>query len=291
MSGASGPERGPASAPAITEELPFGLGTVVLHDPTALPLESPRPYVHPLRTPAGTVVSGYRPADHDWHWGLSVTVANIGIGDTAQDVNLWGGVTWVPGRGYAQLDNNGSQTVDGEHLTWREADGTPFLREERALDARLVEVDGHAVGVIDVRSRWTNLRDVGLAFGSPTTAGRPDAGYGGLFLRLSASFDGARPLSPLLLEDPAAVLHGAEAGWLGLESDSATVVMSAHPANPVSPTPWFVRSEATPMLCAAPFFSEEWMLGAAQSATWRWRILLSDSPLTAAAIGTLLREA
>ncbi|PPF42734.1 hypothetical protein C5B85_15815 [Pseudoclavibacter sp. AY1F1] len=273
---------------APTEELPSGLGTVVFSDPTALPLESPRPYVHPVRTPGGAVVSDYRPADHDWHWGLSVTVANIRIGDAAQDTNLWGGVTWVPDRGYAQLDNNGSQTVDGTHLTWREADGSAFLREKRMLDASIVDVHGSPVGIIDVLSSWTNLRDVGLAFGSPTTAGRPNAGYGGLFLRLHRSFDGARLLSPLLQTDPDAVVHGAEAPWLGLDAGRATVVMGAHPENPVSPAPWFVRNDATPMLCAAPFFHEEWMLGAGESATWRWRILLSDSPINRDDIWRLL---
>lgn len=276
---------------ASHEELPFGLGTIVLSDPTALPLESPRPYVHPVRTPGGTIVSDYRPADHDWHWGLSVTVANIRIGDATEDVNLWGGVTWVPGRGYAQLDNNGSQTVDGTHLTWREADGSEFLREERMLDARIADVDGSKVGVIDVRSTWTNLRDVPIAFGSPTTAGRPNAGYGGLFLRLHPSFDGARLLSLLLDAAPDAAVHGADAPWLGLETESATVVMGAHSQNPVSPTPWFVRNDATPMLCAAPFFHEEWMLRAGEGATWRWRILLSDSAIDADAIRRLLDAA
>ncbi|PPF34574.1 DUF6807 family protein [Pseudoclavibacter sp. AY1H1] len=279
------------------EELPFGLGTVVHRDPSALPIESPRPYVHPLRTPAGAVVSDFRPADHTWHWGLSVTVANIRIDDAAHDVNLWGGVTWVDGRGYVQLDNNGSQTVDetqpadGTRLTWREADGSAFLREERMLDASIRDDDGRSVGVLDVSSRWTNLRDAELAFGSPTTAGRPDAGYGGLFLRLHPSFSGARPLSPLLPADPDATLHGAEAAWLGLESGPVTVVMGAHPANPVSPTPWFVRNDGTPMLCAAPFFHEEWRLGPGGGATWRWRILLSDSPLRAERITHLLDEA
>lgn len=272
---------------ASREELPFGLGTVVHSDPSALPLESPRPYVHPVRTPGGTVVSDYRPADHDWHWGLSVAVANIRIGDATQDVNLWGGVTWVPGRGYAQLDNNGSQSLDGTHLTWREPDGSPFLREERKLDASVID----GVGIIDVLSRWTNLRDADLAFGSPTTAGRPNAGYGGLFLRLHPSFDGARLLSPLLDADPAAAVHGSDAPWLGIEAESATVVMGAHPENPVAPAPWFVRDDTTPMLCAAPFFHEEWILAPGERATWRWRVLLSDSPIPAEAIGCLLDAA
>ena len=36
--------------------------------------DAPRPFVHPLRTPAGAVLSAEAPADHPWHHGLWSTV-------------------------------------------------------------------------------------------------------------------------------------------------------------------------------------------------------------------------
>ena len=39
--------------------------------------ESPRPYFHPLRTRGGKIVSGFRPHDHRWHHGLSMTCAHL----------------------------------------------------------------------------------------------------------------------------------------------------------------------------------------------------------------------
>src|SRR3954464_270401 len=48
-------------------------------------VESPRPYLHPIRTLGGRLVSVYRPHDHVWHKGLSVALPNAGPD------NFWGG--------------------------------------------------------------------------------------------------------------------------------------------------------------------------------------------------------
>jgi hypothetical protein len=255
----------------IARELPSGVGRIVLADPALPAIGSPRPYLHPLRTPGGRVVSDFRPADHYWHWGLSLAIANIRIGDDEQDTNLWGGVTWVAGAGYRQLDNNGSQrSEDGDRIGWFDAQGRRFLNEERRHTVRVVE----DAAVLTIESDWT-AADEPVRFGSPTTAGRPGAGYGGLFLRLDPSFDGARAFGP-----GGAIEMGASAPWAAL-TRGATVAMRADPGNPVHPSPWFVRTEQTPMLCAAPFFHETWALGAGASASWRWQLLLADAELSA----------
>lgn len=247
-----------------------GIGDWVLDDPALPALGSPRPYLHPLRTPGGRVVSDFRPADHDWHWGLSLAVANIRIGTDAVETNLWGGVTWVADRGYLQLDNNGSQRGEGgDRIGWFDARGRPFLDERRRTTLR----NAGDVAVLTIESDWTAQAEP-VRFGSPTTAGRPGAGYGGLFLRLHPSFSGARAFGP-----DGAVGMGESAPWLAL-TRGATVAMRADPDNPVHPSPWFVRTEETPMLCAAPFFHETWTLDAGLSASWRWQLLLADRVLT-----------
>lgn len=260
-----------------------GIATLVVDDPDTPPRDSPRPYVHPLRTPAGVVVSDLRPSDHDWHLGLSLAVANIGVGDEGVDVNLWGGVTWVAGEGYRQLDNNGSQRVlerDGSTLTlgWRDASGRLLLTERRRHEVRRTSA---ASAVLAIDSEWSPAV-AGLRFGSPTTAGRPDAGYGGLFLRLTPAFGDARVLTRggETTDDAA---RGARAPWLALATGAATVAIAASPDDPVAPTPWFVRTGATPMLCAAPFFDREWSMPD-EPVRWSWRVLVADGALGVDAI-------
>ncbi|MWV51292.1 oxidoreductase [Rathayibacter sp. VKM Ac-2803] len=264
-----------------------GIATLVLDDPATPARDSPRPYLHPVRTPGGVVVSDLRPPDHDWHLGLSLTVANLRVGDEAPDANLWGGVTWVTGEGYRQLDNNGSQRVLGQSgsaldLGWFAADGRLLLRERRRHE---VSLPAAGVAVLDIASEWTPGVP-GLRFGSPTTAGRADAGYGGLFLRLAPDFAQARVLSPTG-ETTAEAARGASAPWLALATGAATVAIAASATNPVTPSPWFVRTEPTPMLCAAPFFHDEWPLDG--PAAWGWRVLLADGALDAERIAAVLR--
>src|SRR5439155_27029816 len=88
------------------------LGDVVLAEygvapPTPAP-DSPKPYLHPLRTTAGETVTAVRPHDHTWHNGVQFTMANL------SGENFWGGRTYLRGRGYTPLDNNG--TVG--HVRW-----------------------------------------------------------------------------------------------------------------------------------------------------------------------------
>ncbi|NQX10772.1 PmoA family protein [Microbacteriaceae bacterium VKM Ac-2855] len=255
-------------------DLSEGLGSYVLEDPTLPAIGSPRPYVHPLRTPGGRVVSDFRPDDHDWHWGLSLAIANIRIDGDTTDTNLWGGVTWVGGDGYVQLPNNGSQrSAGGDRIGWFDAEGRRFLDERRRLSTRR----RGDVAVLTVESRW-RAGERAITFGSPTTAGRADAGYGGWFLRLDPSFAGADAFGP---DGP--IRMGGAARWAALQA-GATVAMRADPNAPVDPSPWFIRTDATPMLCAAPFFHETWTLAADSEATWCWQLLVCDRSLSIAEI-------
>ena len=74
-----------------------------VHRPTDVRLESPRPYLSPIRTRGGELVSLFRPHDHVWHKGIAWSLPVVG------DENFWGGPTFVSGQGYVQLANNGSQ--------------------------------------------------------------------------------------------------------------------------------------------------------------------------------------
>ncbi len=253
----------------------------------APPFESPRPYWHPIRSRAGVVVSESRPPDHSWHWGLSIAVSNIYVDDLHKEVNLWGGVTWVPRHGYEQLANNGSQRHDGwesvserqavQRLSWCTAEREVFLAEKRTVGASVTDdADGWQ---LETTSTWTNVTGRQIRFGSPTTAGRPNAGYGGFFLRGSAALLGAQ----IALDGrrlTAADAQGRAGSTMVLTGARApvAVAVSASPSNPVTPTCWFVRTDPVAMLCAAPFFHSEWALSAGASATWSWQLRVTDIP-------------
>ena len=126
----------------------------------------------------------------------------------------------------------------------------------------------------------TNIRGESLVFGSPTTAGRPMAGYGGLFWRGSRSF---RDGSILASDDQAGPdVMGRSASWLAYTGkhdgtgDSSTLIFIDHPDNLRYPNKWFVRS--TPFACAsfAFMFDEEYELPADEALSLRYRIAIAD---------------
>ncbi len=241
--------------------------------------ESPRPYFHPLRTLAGDVVSLYRPHDHVWHKGIAWSLPNItGPGGVA---NFWGGPTYLRDRGYEQLANNGatrhlsfgSVTPDAvtEELAWDTEQGERWCTESRTLS---FAVHG-AAWTLGFATTFTNVTESVLVLGSPTTEGRPNAGYGGLFWRGPRSFTGGQVLVPGASGGDE--LMGVRAPWLAFrgrhdEHDrSSTLLFTAE-----SDVGWFVRSTPFAAVCPAPFFDTEVPLAPGASLTYRHRVTIAD---------------
>jgi hypothetical protein len=147
---------------------------------------SPRPYLHPVRTLAGQVVTETAPADHPWHYGISLAIPLL------SGVNFWGGPTFVRDDGYVELDDHGTvqhlewlPTVgdDGtarldQRLAWVDASGTELLHERRRMAVR--RTDAAVAGwSLAVDSALTNVADRDLEIGSPPSSARPGGGYGG----------------------------------------------------------------------------------------------------------------
>ena len=189
-------------------------GDAVLAEYVARPdhptYESPRPYFSPIRTLGGELVSLYRPHDHVWHKGIAWSLPVVG------DENFWGGPTFVRGEGYVQLPNNGEQrhvaferdqATDAagrvgpatgtarvvERLEWITQAGESIFEEERTLAASVLDDEAWLLGFA---TRLTNTTDRPISIGSPTTRGRENAGYGGLFWRGPRSFTGGQLLAP-----------------------------------------------------------------------------------------------
>ncbi|MEV6692019.1 PmoA family protein [Micromonospora sp. NPDC051196] len=241
-----------------------------------------RPYLHPVRTLAGTPVTDALPADHVWHLGASLAVQDV------NGTNLWGGRTYVRDLGYTWRADHGRIVHTGwEHrspgrldhrLHWCDPTGAVLLTERRTLTASPVSGQG-GVWRLEVSSTLTAPVDRDVVLGSPATNGRPGgAGYGGFFWRAVA----AEPPEVFT-----AARHGEEAvngcaePWVAMagrapEGGAYTLVFSG-----LGPGDrWFVRSTMYPGVCVAFAFEQTATIPAGSSRHNDYRILVADGTLT-----------
>ena len=213
-------------------------------------VHAPRPYLHPVRTLKGIVLTDSSPRDHRHHYGLSIAVADV------NGTSHWGGRSFVRDEGPTLLQNHGRQVSGGmravngnatesgaggrwlvDDVQWFDQYGALQLREERLIGGVLLpEVEAWAL-------RWHSLlhADHGdLAFESPATSGRPGAGYGGLFWRLPMAEETIVLTENGMSEDTA---HGSSSPWLALAQRRADVWTTLVLVQAKStPRPWFVRA-------------------------------------------------
>ncbi|MBR8740129.1 PmoA family protein [Nocardiopsis sp. MG754419] len=264
-------------------------------------VEAPKPYLHPLRTLTGAPLTGYRPWDHRWHKGLQMTWSHV------SGQNFWGGPTFVEGRDYQWLDNVGTIRHDRfdaltgkdgevtvtESLTWVGSTGERWLTEARTH--RFHSVD-HARGLwaLDFSTTLTNVRGSDLELGSPTTHGRPNAGYTGFFWRGPRAWTGGPVVSAT--GRSGADIMGTEADWIAFggrhdEHDGGATII-AHAGTTSGPVPirWFVRSEPFPVFSPSPTFAEEMTLPPDRSLELAHRLVFVDRLLDAEDAGDLAKE-
>ncbi|MGP3954379.1 DUF6807 family protein [Nonomuraea sp. 3N208] len=203
--------------------------------------DSPRPYLHGVRTLGGVEVTQVRPEDHVHHLGVGVAISDLG------GANFWGGRTYVKDQGPAWLGDHGSQRHralsrlddDGfvEQVEWIGPDQRLMAREERTVLARPV---GEA-WALDLTFTLTNLTGAPVEINSSATKGRVGAGYGGFFWRAPGTST-ARTTLP----GGEQAVHGSRDRWIamsGTDPDgrdwTLVFVQDAGDA-------WFVRVEEYP---------------------------------------------
>ncbi|MEU9975130.1 PmoA family protein [Streptomyces sp. NPDC051014] len=267
--------------------------------------EAPKPYLHPVRTLSGNVVTDYRPHDHRWHKGLSLTASHL------SGANLWGGNSYVHGEGYLVLPErvgsmrhagfdelsaeDGRLTV-AERLTWHPYDGTLWARERRRIEVQDVDLES-GVWTLTWSSAVTNVRDQPLRFGSPTTEGRERAGYTGLFWRGPRAFRDGRIIGP---DGEGPELMGSQSSWLALSGEHdgadghATVVFEHAPENDQSgaagthPAHWFVRNDPFAGIAPSWAFHDELELAPGDTLRRRYRVVVADGAWERADIAAYL---
>lgn len=209
---------------------------------------SPRPYLHPVTTQSGIVVTDHLPIDHLWH---------LGAGFALQDVNgsnFWGGRSYRRSAGkYVDLQDHGRIDIQSIHLgqdstklalKWIGADGTALLTERRTLLRSSVD---QRTWRLDLRTELTAVVDATL--GSPGSHGAAGSGYGGFFWRLPVN-GSPRVFTSTAEGEPA--VHGSVSPWLAwageFDGGAATLVFGAPPE---SADPWFVRLDGYPAVGSA----------------------------------------
>ena len=257
-----------------------------VHRPDVPQLESPKPYLHPVRTLSGDLVTAYRPHDHVWHKGIQLALPHVG------HENFWGGVTWIRGKGYEQLDNNGSMDhvgfdvleADGDTARsrsawqWHTQAGEHWIDERRTLGFRVL-------GDAWVLS-WTT-RD-----GEPQRAGprarladhqraperrlrRAAVARAALLLRRA----GARRRTASSDEEAVMGTSGPWVAFLGTHDETMRRQTLAFFSD--AEPPWFVRSGVYAVVGPAPWFHEEETLADGDTLELRCEVAIADGAWSA----------
>ncbi|MFF2517268.1 PmoA family protein [Streptomyces sp. NPDC058086] len=256
--------------------------------PELAPRLSPRPYLHPVTTLAGTAVTELSPADHTHHLGVGVAVPDV------EGHNFWGGRTYVRDQGPTELANHGAQRHSGfqlrdpdgfvEELRWVAAGGE-LLRERRTVAVTELTESAWA---LDFTFSLTNTTTRPLSIGSPATNGRPGAAYGGFFWR--ARKEARAPRVFTADTEGEETVHGAPADWLALAGAGWTLVFAGATAA-TRRDPWFVRTAEYPGVGSSLAHTERLPIPAGETVVRRVVTVVADGALGSSEAAALVRKA
>jgi len=258
-----------------------------------IPTSSPRPYLHPVRTRTGVLVSAHHPADHDWHNGVGMAIPDV------NGAHFWGGGTYVHGQGYVLLDNHGA--IAGEpprleddaftqELQWMGHDGSVQLRETRSIGWTDIDMQRWRL-IFDSLLR----ADAGVELNSPGSKGRAGGGYGGFFWRFPYCDNVEVFTTQNRGEDE---VHGSVAPWVAWVADfaagpgvsgPATIVIAA-PGAAEAGEPWFVRVSDYPGIGSALAWERPVILAPGAVLHRRFDVVIADGRLGEAQTRALAAE-
>jgi hypothetical protein len=249
-------------------------------DPTLVP----RPYLHPVRTLAGTVVTDLLPDDHQWHLGASLAMPDV------SGTNLWGGRSYVHNRGYVPLaDHVTIEHVGWRHraddllehdLVWRDREGGTLLVERRTLRTAATRPPGGAEGLTD--GGWTltfatSLTNPGrepVELRSPAVNGRGDgAGYGGFFWRLPSLEDAQITAGRLSGEHE---INGSSERSVTVSGLTGGACVTLVFSGLAESDRWFVRLTEYPGVGTALAFDQPLAIEPGTTTNRRYRVLIRD---------------
>ena len=253
-------------------------------------------YFHPLRTTDGRLLTWDRPPDHIWHHGLWFSWKYI------NKINYWE-VDAKTGRPAGRTSWSNVRISFGKSLETRitmDLDyrpvgaATPVLTEKRTIEVSRPDADG--VYAVDWTGAFTAVAAAVLDRtplpGQP--GGQISGGYAGLSLRLGEGLSERQVMTsdgpvPAWTDDR---YRGRHAGldYSGLvDGEAAGIAIVDHPANPRSPTPWYViSSPGFSWFTPGPLCYEPLSLRAGETFVLRYRVLVHSGRWDA---GRLRQEA
>ncbi|HAS12601.1 MAG TPA: hypothetical protein DCS55_19145 [Acidimicrobiaceae bacterium] len=238
-----------------------------------------RPYVHPLRTPAGHTLTRNAPDDHPWHHGLWFTIKFVNEENFWEEYDAYGVLRH-------DAEPEVSHRTDGVTLTgtltWTRPDReTVALREERRWTYRPLDADAYA---LDFETTLVAPTDVVYDRTPFTTWG----GYGGLAFRGAGEWHDTR----LLLDDGVERERtlGERSAWCaldGLAGDGDApvgIAVLAAPDGPRHPVPWYASTRAATygdegwsnFLNAAFLWDEPLPVAAGEPLSFAYRVVVHD---------------
>lgn len=249
--------------------------------------EGPKPFLHPLRALDGAPLTAFRPWDHRWHKGLQMTWTHV------SGENFWGGPTFRRETGYQQLDNvggirherftdiadAGAEASFTEELTWVTSAGEEWIAETRTHRFHGVDAE-RGLWMLDFSTTLRSLAARELELGSPTTEGRPNAGYTGFVIRMPRAWTGGRALSADA--EGADAIMGTAAPWVAVSGEhdefdgGGTVLVFAGTSSASPPIRWFVRTDPFPIIAPSPSFDEHIVLAPGDELSLRHRHVFGD---------------
>jgi hypothetical protein len=272
-----------------------------VYNSQAVPFESPRPYFHPMYSLAGDNVTVFRPYDHLWHVGLSMTWTYI------NDQNFWGGNTYVHGQGYIPLNNVGrtqhiawkqlecqpQQALFTHQLAWITSYGETWLSEERHIAVNLQHAEA-GIWTLDFTMQFRNVSDKQLEVGSPVTHGRPLAGYGGLFWRGPRSFLNGKFFAAGGQQGEAIVSNPnvwvAYSGKHDGSNRASTIIFVDDAQNQRYPTKWWGRDEPYACISSSFVYDEPFIFKPGQELALKYRVLLCNGEYDMEAVNNVIKQ-
>lgn len=201
---------------------------------------APRPFLHPVRTPAGHVISCDAPDDHWWHHGLWFTIKFVNGENFWEEYDEFGLLEQTEPPEVSRHDDRVEAT---SRLRWQRPEGRGVVIEQKTtLVHRDLDDRAHCIDW-DVALR--PVVDVELDRTPFTTWG----GYGGLTFRGRADWHD----TSLMLPDGRSRerVLGDRAVWLSLQGPVTALgdpevglVIMDHPDNPTWPSPWYASTRA-----------------------------------------------
>lgn len=273
------------------------LGRYRVSDDSITPVNTPKPYFHPLHTLGGAQITDFAPDDHPWHHGLQFAFPRVGAH------NLWGGGTYFgPERGYVVVDDQGRIDHDtwtdvdesagtfAHRLSWIGHDGQPLLSELRRHRIHTVTTGAAAGWMMHLDTTLTNATGEDLPLETPAQRGRDDGGYGGWFLRLADGF-AAENASADGQEVTESGAHADTFVFDGRTARGEPVTIGMHYGPDTSPgaRAWLHRFEPFPLAGFAVAYDEGLVVPAGGELRFSHRLACFDGVISHADITALLR--